>query len=296
MLERVHLEIIKYLKEFGSLTKAAEKLCLTQPALTHSIRRLENILNIKVWNKCGRELKLTQAGEYIYKLSNDLLPQFNKAELDLEALSQGKMGKLRIGVECHPCYEWLVKIISGYLEDWKNVDIDVTRNFQFDGVKALLNRKVDLVITPDKNSHNQLEYIPVIEFELQLVVGSDHKFSNNDYIEPEDLMSETIYTYPVPKERLDVFSSFLIPGEVTPGEHIEIEATEIMLQLVSSNRGVTTFPDWLIRKYSDSYKIHGVRLGQNSITKKLYMVVRKEDLNIKYIRDFINRGIEGAMS
>lgn len=295
MLERIHLEIIKYLKDYGSLTKAAEKLCLTQPALTHSIRRLENILNIKVWNKCGRELKLTQAGEYIYKLSNDLLPQFSKAELDLEALSQGKMGKLRIGVECHPCYEWLVKIISGYLEVWKNVDIDVTRNFQFDGVKALLNRKVDLVITPDKSSHNHLEYIPVIEFELQLVVGSKNSLIGKNYVIPEDLMEETIYTYPVPKERLDIFSAFLIPGEITPKEHIEIEATEIMLQLVSSNRGITTFPDWLIKKYSSIYELQGISMGQNKIVKKLYMVVRKEDLNIMYIKDFIDRGIKGAI-
>lgn len=293
MLERIHLEIIKNLKELGSLTKAADKLCLTQPALTHSIRRLENLLNIKIWNKSGRELLLTPAGEYIYKLSSQLLPQFNKAELDLAALSQGKMGKLRIGVECHPCYEWLVKIIKGYLDSWDDVDIDVTRNFQFDGVNALLNRKVDLVVTPDKTSNDELEYIPVIKFELQLVVGSKSSLKDYRTVHPEDLKDQVIYTYPVPKERLDIFTSFLIPGNITPRDHIEVEATEIMLQLVSSNRGVTTFPDWLIKKYSKDYSLTGIRLGENRVEKELYMVIRKEDKNIDYINDFIKRGKNG---
>lgn len=293
MLERIHLEIIKNLKELGSLTKAADKLCLTQPALTHSIRRLENLLNIKIWNKSGRELLLTPAGEYIYKLSNQLLPQFNKAELDLSALSQGKMGKLRIGVECHPCYEWLVKIIKGYLESWEDVDIDVTRNFQFDGVDALLNRKVDLIVTPDKTNNDVLEYIPVIQFELQLVVGNKSNLLNNKVIEPNDLVDQTLFTYPVSKERLDIYTNFLIPENIAPKQHIEVEATEIMLQLVSSNRGVTTFPDWLIEKYSDNYNIKGISLGNNKVIKELYMVIRKEDQNIDYINDFIKRGKNG---
>lgn len=290
MLERIHLETILALKKYGSLTKAAESLYLTQPALTHSIKKLEQLMNVKIWYKEGRELKLTQAGNYLLKKAKYILPQFAEAENSLKAISMGKKGQLRIGVECHPCYEWLVGIVEGFLNDWEDVDIDVTRSFQFDGIEALLTHQVDLVISPDKSKHNSLIYEPVIEFELQLITHPEHPLSKKEFIVPDDLADQVLLTYPVPLDRLDVFTNFLIPGNIKPEKHMPIEATEIMLQLVASGRGVSTFPHWLVEKYSPNYNIKGLSLGCKGIHKKLYMVIRKEDKNVDYIQDFIKKG------
>lgn len=294
MLERIHLETILALNTHGSLTKAAESLCLTQPALTHSIKKLEQILGSKIWYKEGRELKLTQSGVFLLKKAKIILPLFTSAECSLKAIGQGKMGQFKIGVECHPCYEWLVGIIDGFLKEWKDVDIDVTRSFQFDGIEALLTHQVDLVISPDKSNHKSLLYIPVIDFDLLLITHPEHPLSKKEYIVPEDLEDQVVLTYPVPVERLDVFTNFLIPADIKPKKHTPIEATEIMLQLVASNRGVSTFPNWLVEKYSNNYKVEGIKMGKNGIKKKLYMVIRKEDANINYLKDFINRGVEGS--
>lgn len=291
MLERIHLEIIKNLKEFGSLTKAAEKLCLTQPALTHSIRKLEGILGVKLWIKNGRDLVLTQAGEYIYRKSQEILPGFTRAESELYTISQGKKGRLKVGVECHPCYKWLLGIIKGYLQEWKDVDVDVTNNFQFDGIDALVRRKIDLVITPDKREVKGLNYVPVLNFELKLVTTEG---LSGSFITPDFLRDKVIYTYPVPKDRLDVYNSFLIPGEISPKEHIEVEATELILELVATGRGVTTFPDWLIERYRGNYQLNSYSLGKGGIKKQLYMVHRDEDGAIPYLKDFIDRGIGGV--
>ena len=124
-LERIHLEIVRAVAQHGSLTAAAEKLHLTQSALSHTVRKLEDQLGVAIWYREGRRLRPTQAGEYLLAVANRLLPQFAHAEEHLEQYAQGERGSLRIGMECHPCYQWLLKIVSPYLAAWPAVDVDV---------------------------------------------------------------------------------------------------------------------------------------------------------------------------
>lgn len=288
MLERIHFEIIQKLHETGSLTKAAEELNLTQSALTHSIKKLERLFNVCIWNKTGRQLKLTQTGLFLLQKAAYILPQFEYAEQQLQVFSAGKKGILRVGVECHPCFEWLVGAVRSFLDNWPDVDLEVTRNFQFDGLEAITHHQVDLVVSPDFKTQAGLLYFEMIDFELQLVVPNNHSFTKNKYIEPRELKDQRLYSYPIPRHRLDVFSTFLTPSGVEPLEHITVETSEIMMQLVSAGRGVSTFPDWLIQKNNKKYGVKGVSLGKKGIKKKLYIIIREDDEFVPYIRDFID--------
>jgi LysR family transcriptional regulator for metE and metH len=287
MLERSHLEIIESLHCTGSLTRAAEELHLTQSALTHSIKKLESLSGAPIWEKEGRGLRLTDGGRLLLESAQRLLPQFRNIEDQLSRLGDGRLGKLTIGVECHPCYEWLIQVIHNYLEKCPEIDLDVTRNFQFDGLEALVNHKVNMLITPDYLFSDAVVHFEVFDFELQLMVASDHELALLDHIEPVDFNNQVLYTYPIGKERLDVFSL-----DIHPLKHIPIEATEIMVQLVAAGRGVSTFPDWLIQKYAPLCNVKGIPLTKRGIQKKLYIVVRREDAEIPYIRTFLDSATE----
>src|ERR1700744_1636466 len=115
MLERVHLAIVQAVDKHGSLTAAAEILCVTQSALSHSMKKLEQQLGTDIWLREGRSLRLTQAGQYLLAVANRLLPQLDLAEERLRQYAQGERGALRIGMECHPCYQWLLKVGGAYL-------------------------------------------------------------------------------------------------------------------------------------------------------------------------------------
>ena len=125
ILERSHLEIIRAVDQHGSLTAAAEELHLTQSALSHTIRKLESQLDIAIWYREGRNLRPTQAGEYLLAVANRLLPQLNYAEDRLKQFAKGERGTLRIGMECHPCYQWLLKIVSPYLAQWPSGEAEL---------------------------------------------------------------------------------------------------------------------------------------------------------------------------
>ncbi|MBN1647997.1 MAG: LysR family transcriptional regulator [Spirochaetales bacterium] len=287
MIERIHLEILAALDDLGSLTAASEKLCLTQSALTHSIKKLENETGCRIWDKRGRKLELTQAGAYLLETAVRMLPLFEDSEETLKLYARGKKGKLRIGVECHPCFEWLVGMVREFLHKWPDVDIDVTRSFQFDGLQALEERKVDMVVSPDYIKRNGIYYRPIRNFELKLMLHREHRLADRIFIDPDALKNETLFTYPISRERLDIFTAFLKPAGIEPQIHESIETAEIMLQLVSANRGVSSFPDWLIERYALHNPVKGVSLGKKGIRKKLYILVREEDRGVPYIRDFL---------
>lgn len=289
MIERNHLSLIREVDRQGSLTAAAEILCLTQSALSHTIKKIETQLGTPIWSREGRNLRLTQAGQYLLALANRLLPQFEDAEQVMQEYAKGQRGTLRIGMECHPCYQWLLKVVSPYLTDWPDVDVDVKQKFQFGGIGALLGYEIDVLVTPDPLFKPGLLFTPVFDYEQVLVVGRNHRLSGRPFVIPQQLSDETLITYPVEIERLDIYNQFLLPAGCTPKRHKTIETTEIMLQMVEAGRGVAALPGWLVTEYAHKVAISAVRLGKNGIAKQIFLGVRETDTGSDYLRAFVEQ-------
>ena len=287
MLERIHLAILLEVEKQGSLTAAAEVLNVTQSALSHSMKRLELQLGTELWLREGRNLRLTQAGQYLYAVAQRLIPQLHLAEQRLRQFAQGKRGTLRIGMECHPCYQWLLKIVSPYLAAWPHVDVDVKQKFQFGGIGALFGYEIDLLVTPDPLLKPGLRFEPVFDYEQVLVVHKDHPWAAQEEVEPDQLNDETLITYPVPIERLDIFNLFLLPAKIAPRRHKTIETTDIMLQMVASGRGVTALPKWLVTDYAPHLQLRTLRIGKTGIQKHIYLGAREVDYETDYLQSFI---------
>lgn len=287
MLERVHLEVVREIERQGSVTAAANELCLSQSALSHTIKKIEQNLGTDIWLREGRTLKLTQAGQYLLAVANRILPQLDHAEERIRQYAQGERGALRIGMECHPCYQWLLKLVSPFLSSWPDVDVDVKQKFQFGGLGALFGYEIDLLVTPDPLYKPGLHYEPVFDYEQVLVVNSTHPLAQATHIEPAQLSEEVLITYPVPLERLDIYNQFLSPAGVGPKRHKPIETTDIMLQMVASGRGVTALPRWLVEEYASKLDVVPVRLGKEGIHKHIYVGIREADMDIDYMRAFV---------
>ncbi|UJF17988.1 LysR family transcriptional regulator [Vibrio sp. SS-MA-C1-2] len=293
MVDKYHLTIIKMVDQYKTLTEAANQMYTTQSALSHAIKKLENQLAVKVWVKEGRALHFTSSGLILLDLANRVLPQIEHAEYQIKQIASGQRGNLRIGMECHPCYQWFLGIVEPYLQHWRDVDLDVKQQFQFSGMEALENHDIDALVTPDPedvgiNKNNRFVFTPVFNYELVLVMANDHPLASLKSIEPHHLRNETLITYPVEIERLDIFKHFLIPANCRPNIHKHIETTDIMLQMVASHRGVTALPAWLARDYQQKLNITSVSLGKKGIDKQIFIGIRKSDNEVDYIRSFIN--------
>lgn len=295
ILERIHLIIIQEVAREGSLTAASKRLNLTQPALSHSIRKLEVQLGVSVWRRTGRSLKLTQAGAQLLAVANRLLPQFTQAEERIRQFAKGERGKLRIGMECHPCYQWLLKVVAPYLDEWPQVDVDVRQKFQFGGIGALFSHEIDMLVTPDPLFKPGLRFTPVFDYEQVLVVGPKHPLRDAVFLTPHQLAGETLITYPVPTERLDIYTQFLTPAGISPRHHKPIETTDIMLLMVAHGRGVAALPRWLAEEYAPAFNLHPLRLGEAGIAKQIFLGLREADTDIDYMRGFVERAASGNL-
>lgn len=287
-LERIHLEIIRAVDEQGTMTAAAEALHLTQSALSHSIRKLEDQLGTLIWHREGHQLRPTQAGEHLLATAKRLLPQFNQAETLLQQYARGELGTLRIGMECHPCYRWLQKISGPYLQAWPLIDLDVRQKFQFGGIAALFAYEIDLLVTPDPLQKKGLTFEPVFDYEQILVVHREHPLCRVRFAKPEHLADQTLFTYPISLDRLDIFKDFLTPAGMSVKRQKIVETTDIMLQMVACGRGVAALPRWMAEEYSQIYPIQAVRLGRQGIQKKLYLGLRENDREVNFLAAFLD--------
>ncbi|EXJ14196.1 LysR family transcriptional regulator [Imhoffiella purpurea] len=286
-LERTHLAIVRAVDQHGSLTAAAEQLHLTQSALSHAIRKLEDQLGVAIWTREGRRLRPTQAGAYLLSVANRLIPQLTHAEARLRQFAQGERGTLRIGIECHPCYAWLLKVVSPYLANWPDVDVDVKQEFQFSGIGALFGHEIDLLVTPDPLFRTGLQFEAVLDYEQVLVVGPRHRLAGTPCVQPDQLAQETLISYPVPIDRLDIYTQFLLPAGIRPKRHKPIETTDIMLQMVASGRGVAALPRWLANEYAERLGVTAIRLGERGIDKQIFLGIRQAEAGIDYLHAFV---------
>jgi LysR family transcriptional regulator for metE and metH len=288
MVESFHLQVVREIERSGSLTAAAQALHMTQSALSHAVRKMEERLGAAVWKREGRSLRLTQAGAYLLNLATRLLPQLEHAEEVMAQFTKGQRGTLRIGMECHPCYQWLLKVVATYFREWPDVDVDVKQRFQFGGIGALFGHEIDVLVTPDPLRKPGLRFLPVFDYEQVLVVAKDHPLARETYILPKQLSEETLITYPVEIERLDIYNQFLIPAQCTPKRHKTIETTDIMLQMVAAGRGVAALPGWLVREYSGKIPLAAVRLGRHGISKQIFLGLREAETGADYMKAFID--------
>ncbi|AGP88978.1 LysR family transcriptional regulator [Alteromonas mediterranea] len=269
------------------MTEAAKSLFLTQSALSHAMKKLEAHFEVPLWKKEGRRLTLTQAGQSVLGLAHRVLPQFEHTEAQLRRFADGKQGILRIGMECYPCFEWLLKVVAPFLKAFPDVDVDVRRAFSFGGLQALHGYDIDILLTPDPLSLDTIAYTPVFEYEQVLVMDKHHPLADKPFIKPQDLSNETLITYPVELSRLDIFTHFLTPANCTVRQHKTIETTEIILQMVAAGRGVTALPKWLIDESKERDLLTYRSLGEVGVSKTLYLGHRKAQDVLGFVDDFI---------
>lgn len=285
MIDRQHLLILREVDRLGSVTAAAEVLNLSQSALSHAIRKFEERHRVRLWQRDGRGLRFTQAGHYLLALAERVLPQIEHAERVLDDYASGQRGALRVGMECHPCQQWLMRVVAPYLAQWPDVDLDLRTAFRFGGIGALLGHEIDILITPDPLDLSGILYLPVFDYELVLAVHEHHPLAAKPAAEPRDLSGETLITYPVEIERLDVFTSFLVPGNSRPRQHRTVETTDMMLQMVAAGRGISAVPDWLIEEEGAGLPIRAVRMGAG-IAKAIHLGIRRGEEAIDYVAGF----------
>ncbi|WP_278921431.1 MULTISPECIES: LysR family transcriptional regulator [Pseudophaeobacter] len=286
-IEFRHLRTIKAIHEAGGLARAAEQLNITQSALSHQIKGLEDQAGVELFKRRSKPMKLSAAGLRLLRLAEQVLPQVEATLAEFSSLRDGHTGRMHIAIECHACFEWLFPVLEAFRQSWSDVDVDIRPGLAFDALPALQKEEVDLVVSSDPEDIPGVEFIELFDYKAVFVASAQHPLAQKSFVEAEDFLDQTLITYPVEKSRLDVFSQLLTPARVEPESIRQVELTAVILLLVASNRGVSVLPDWVVRevKYSSDYVTRP--LTKAGITRRLYAAIRSEDREKPYMKELI---------
>lgn len=286
-LEFRHLRTIRAIHDQGGLARAADVLNITQSALSHQIKALEEQVGMELFIRRTKPLKLSKAGMKLLSLANAVLPQVEALAQDFADLKAGKTGRMHIAIECHACFEWLFPVLEDFRHTWPGVDVDIRPGLAFDALPALTREEVDLVISADPEEIAGVEFVPLFDYEPTFVCARDHPLAAKPFIEAEDFRGETLITYPVDRARLDAFTQLLTPAKVEPKALRQVELTAVIMLLVASGRGVSVLPDWVIADQRYGHDFVAKPLTQSGLNRRLYAAIRDEEVEAGFMRDFV---------
>ncbi len=285
MIETKHLRTLALLRDTGSLTATATSLHLTQSALSHQIKDFESRIGSPLFLRKTRPVKFTPEGDILLRLADEILPKLAHAENELASLKEDVNGRLHMAIDCHSCFQWLMPALKEYQLAWPSVSLDFSSGFGFDPLPALLAGELDLLITSDIAPRAEVHYEPLFDFEMRLITSPQHPLANKDNVTPDDLAIETMISYPVPKQRLDVAKHFLQPAGIEPKKWKQADNTLMLVQMVSAGLGVAALPNWAISEFSRQGLITSKALG-NGLWRRLFAGVRAAEKDKRYLQAF----------
>nr|WP_315237137.1 LysR family transcriptional regulator [uncultured Albidiferax sp.] len=283
-LEFRHLRTLVALRDAGSLVRAAQLLNLTQSALSHQIKLLEDRYAAPLFERKSVPPQFSAAGLRLLALADTLLPQIAEAERDVARLLDGQTGQLRIAVECHTCFDWLMPAMDAFRHRWPEVELDIVSGFHADPIGLVHQNRADVAVVSELDEAEAVDYHPLFSFEIRALLAHTHPLAAKPYLVAEDFADQTLITYPVPDEMLDIVRQVLEPAGVRVARRTT-ELTIAMLQLVASGRGLAALPLWAVQGYLDRGYVAARPVGPQGLTGRLYAASGK---NAKpYLEDFV---------
>jgi LysR family transcriptional regulator, regulator for metE and metH len=287
VIELRHLRSLAAIADSGKLVAAAARVHLSQSALSHQIRDIEAHYDISLFERTRQGLRFTPAGERLLALARETLAAVATAERDLVRLKGDARGELRIVLECHTCFDWLMPVMDEFRRRWPEVEVDLVAGFHADPMRLLGEGRADVVIGSRPKARRALHVAPLFRFEILVVIANEHRLRNRRRLSADDLRGETLITYPVPESRIDLIREVLDPAKIKL-ERRTAELTIAIMQLVASRRGIAALPNWGVKSYVDHDYVIARRVGQAGLWSELYAVAPKSLAARPFFSDFVS--------
>lgn len=287
MIEVRHLRSLVAIAESRRIGAAAARLHLTQSALSHQVRALEAHYAVSLFERLRDGVRTTQAGERLLRLAREVLASIGEAEREIARMKDDTRGELKIALECHTCFDWLMPVMDEFRRRWPEVEVDLVAGFHPNPLDLLSEGKADLVIGSRPRRAGRFHVEPLFSYEIVAVMPMEHRLRARRRVEAADLEGETLITYPVPEHRIDIIREVLAPAGVRLKRRTA-ELTIAILQLVASRRGIAALPSWGVKSYVDHDYVTAKRVGAKGLWSELYAIGPRELARRPYFPDFIS--------
>ncbi len=286
-MELKYFKLIKTIADEGSIANSSEKLFLTQSALSHQLKELEQQLGFKVFHRSRNKWKLTEEGAELNNLGNTILTNIEKGFKNIEQIRSGSVGSIKISTECYSFYQGLPGFIQKMGLLYPDIKVDLILEATHQPISKILSNDIDMAIISSKPNNDLLSYTEIFEDEIYAIIHNENPLNKLDFLEASNFSDTHLIIHSFPLETVSVYEQFLKPNKITPIKLSAVPLTEVALEMVQANMGAMCMPKWALKSFQLSSDLAFKRIGKHGLKRTHYLVTKKENTSKKYIRDFI---------
>ncbi|MEO1194460.1 MAG: LysR family transcriptional regulator [Pseudomonadota bacterium] len=277
LLDLRHLQMIRAIAEHGRITDAAEALGVTPSALSHRIKEAERRLDVVLFTRMHKRIRMTPAADYLADVAERLLSELDRAEDDVRRMNRGVEHVVRIAVEAYSSYHWLPGFTTYLRARRPGIDLQVMAASGRDPLPALTDRHVDLILVSGETVQVGLKAYPLFEDELLFIMPPGHRHDGKAFIEGADIVGEDFITYTKTPEPDREFARLFRPAESYPRWTATVELPEAIVELVAAGQGTSVLAGWAVRPAIAAGRIRAARVGAEGIVIPWQALLRAED-------------------
>jgi LysR family transcriptional regulator for metE and metH len=285
-LEVKHLRLVQAVHEERSITRAGIRLHLTQSAISHQLKEIEDRLGAPLFERLRRDVVLTPAGRRVLDSAAVVLDELRRAEEEVAQIAGRQGGSIRLSTQCYTAYHWLPQLMKVFCEQHPHVSVHINADATYRAIEALLEGTLDLALTNEKCANERLRFMPVFGDELIALMPATHPLAAREFLRPRDLQDATLV---MPSELKDSYinRTFLSPAEVSPVDVLKIPLTEAIVEMVKGGMGIGVVARWMTLPYLKGSGLRAISLGKHGLYREWWAVVLNHQKTPQYLNDFI---------
>jgi LysR family transcriptional regulator for metE and metH len=286
-LDSRHLRVVAEVARAESVTRAADRLHVTQSAVSHQLRELEDKLGTAIFVRSGRRMLLTPAGRLLVEAAGGVLDAIGEVEAKVSQLARNIAGELRVSAHCHTGYHWLPALIDGLRRRYPAFEVRILPEYTLNPIGALLDAKLDLAIMNDDSNDRRLRYRELFDDEQVAVVHPGHEWAARAFVAAEDLAAEQLYLYSRSIDDSFIVQKVLRPAGIELRRVTYLQLTEGILEMIRADKGVSVLPTWSIANVIASGDVRAIRITRSGVFRKWYAATLSGIAPTPFLEEFI---------
>jgi LysR family transcriptional regulator for metE and metH len=289
------LQMVAAIAAAGSVTRAAEELHLTQSALSHRLRAMEDRLGTALFLRLGKRMVPTAAGDRVLATALRVLEDLRASEEDVRRLRAHPAGLLRVCAQCNTGYHWLPPLADVYRRRYPDVELSLAVDCTHRPLEALLEGKLDLALLTQAVRHDHVQLRPLFEDEYAAVVAPDHPFAKRAFVRPQDFAAERLMLYSTSPDDSFTIQRILRPAGVVPRRISFVMLTEAILEMVKARLGISVMQTWAIEPAVRAGDVRAIPITAAGIRRQWHAATLKAAGRVAYVDAFIDLLASQAM-
>ncbi len=284
-LEIKHLRMIRAIAETGNMTKAAEKLYISQSALSQQLKDIESKLRVDLFFRTRKKMILTATGKKLLKTAENVVGLLDDAELEIAKQVAGERGELKVGTQCIFCFKWLPWLMGMFQKKFPNIELEIGTSY--DPASELTQKKYDIVITGISLSDDNYTHLPLLEDQLVCIMEKNHPLRAQAYVRLEDFREMSLISH-AEKEESRFYQLVLQPRDIKPKRFMTVGQPQAIVELVASGFGTSVFPLWAVQSALETNALIARPISRNGVPLTWKAVFLKNSNMPVFQEEFIN--------